>query len=70
MEKEKGNFYHFMWTMSESSKSGEKGGRRGLGRNVFCLASYYRSFFALTKRLERYDFAKLSELKIGEITPI
>lgn len=50
MEKEQNNFYHFMWTMNESTKSGEKGGRRGLGRNVFCLTSYYRLFFALTKR--------------------
>lgn len=52
MEKEEGNFYSFMWIVGESGKGGTKGGRRGLGRNVFAFASYFRSFFVLTKRYD------------------
>lgn len=51
--KERGtDWFGFFWAMGRSTKGdgSGKGGRRGLGRNVFGICSEIRSFFAFTKR--------------------
>ena len=44
------NFYSFWWCEGKSSKSGIEGGRWGLGKTTFHLASKLRVFWGLTIR--------------------
>jgi len=47
---DKGNFDAFWRAVGESEKSGQKGGRWGLGKLVYPSASKARSFFGMTAR--------------------
>jgi len=44
------NFYDFVYWAGGSRKTGRKGGRWGVGKNVYYMCSGVRTFFALTKR--------------------
>jgi hypothetical protein len=44
------NFYSFWWMEGKSSKSGVEGGRWGLGKTTFHLASKLRTFWGFTIR--------------------
>lgn len=47
---EKSNFFDFWWREGKSHKSGKEGGRWGLGKTTFHIASRIRSFWGLTVR--------------------
>jgi|GEM_PF-831688 hypothetical protein len=47
---EESNFYDFVYWAGGSRKTGRKGGRWGVGKNVYYMCSGVRTFFALTKR--------------------
>lgn len=49
-DEEKNHFYHFFRAENLSGKSGEDGGRWGLGKVVYMMASKIDTYFALTKR--------------------
>lgn len=49
-DEEKNHFYHFFRAENVSGKSGEDGGRWGLGKVVYMMASKIDTYFALTKR--------------------
>lgn len=49
-ELDKDNFDNFWRAVGESSKSGQKGGRWGLGKLVYSSASQVRAFFGMTIR--------------------
>lgn len=49
-QKDKGNFDRFWRTHGESEKTGQKGGRWGLGKLVYSSSSYANAFFGLTVR--------------------
>lgn len=49
-ELDKDNFDNFWRAVGESEKSGQKGGRWGLGKLVYSSSSQVRSFFGLTVR--------------------
>lgn len=51
-EEEKNHFYNFLRAENVSGKSGEDGGRWGVGKVVFMMASKIDTYFALTKRAE------------------
>lgn len=51
-DQEKNHFYNFFRAENVSGKSGEDGGRWGLGKVVFMMASKIDTYFALTKRTE------------------
>lgn len=51
-EEEKNHFYNFFRAENVSGKSGEDGGRWGLGKVVFMMASKIDTYFALTNRAE------------------
>lgn len=49
-DEEPRDFYYFYRVEGRSSKSGAKGGRRGVGKIVFSMASDVASFIGLTRR--------------------
>lgn len=50
-----GNFFSFWWAEGRSQKGGHSGGRWGLGKTVYHLASQFRTFFGLTVRKDDGD---------------
>jgi hypothetical protein len=46
------NFYNFWWCEGKSLKGGKEGGRWGLGKTTFHIASKSRSFMGLTVRID------------------
>ena len=70
-ELDKENFDNFWRAVGESKKSGQQGGRWGLGKLVYSSASRIRSFFGLTMREDddgpsMMGQAVLSNHNIGE----
>ena len=47
---EDGNFYNFWWREGISDKSGQRGGRWGLGKTTYHIISKIRTFWGLTIR--------------------